>query len=515
MRGVKNNPLILIQDASYSAAGRLLWDIPHLAVFAEDRIGLVGDNGTGKTTLLRMICGDIRPDTGSCAAHGKVFIVPQKRDADTHTTVSELLSRYSVTAHRFKKEYAVFSKKTVPADAKIVALSGGEYSKVYLALARCVMPEVLLLDEPTNHLDASGIMNLKSYLRDFIGACVIVSHDVAFLNATVHQIWAIENQKVRTIKGEYSAYAELVAHERDAAVRQAEAKKKKVKEAKRALVAEHKRKQRSVVVGRKARLDNSMSPYEKGYFKEQSEKQAGKNISRLKRLHKEKEKDLAHSLVPRQHSVTLAINSSRAGRRFVLSVDRSELILKGRVLISDVALNVSTGDRVRITGDNGSGKTMLLRALLEEDAPAHFSGVVKRAPGVRTVYLDQHYDLVSRNLTVLQNIQRITYTTDEKELRSHLARFLFRDTSDVNKKAGLLSGGELARLALAMITVADFDCVVLDEPTNNLDISTITVFTEALATFTGAIIIVSHNEDLCKHLGITREYTIQDGYFKK
>lgn len=512
---MKNDPLILIQDASYSVGGRLLWNIPHLSVFAGDRIGLVGDNGTGKTTLLKMIHGEFRPDTGSCVVDGEVFIVPQKRDADKNITVSELLSHYSVPGHLFEKEFLTLSNNSIRPDSRITDLSGGEYSKVYIALARCIKPAVLLLDEPTNHLDTSGIKNVQSYLKDFTGAYIVVSHDVAFLDTTVSRIWAIENQKIRTADGNYSSYVEWLEYERNAAMRQAEAKKKIVKQAKQALVAEHKKGQRSVSVGKKAKQDNSMSPYEKGYFKEQSEKQTGKNISRLKTLKEEKEKELENIVIPKRRSVKLTLNPSRTGRRFVVSVDNADLVLGGKVLVSDISLDVHTGDRVRITGDNGSGKTMLLRSLLEEHSPATLSGLVKRAPGVRTVYLDQHYDLVSRNLTVLQNMQHITHTTDEKVLRSHLARFLFRETPEVNKKAELLSGGELARLALAMITVADFDCVVLDEPTNNLDISTISVFTEALAGFKGAILIVSHNEDLCRRLGITREYAIHDGYFKK
>ncbi|MCR4274526.1 MAG: ATP-binding cassette domain-containing protein [Candidatus Campbellbacteria bacterium] len=394
-------------------------------------------------------------------------------------------------------------------------LSGGEYIKVYLSLARVLAPGILLLDEPTNHLDSAGIARLKSYLKVFVGAYVVVSHDIDFLNATTNQIWTIEHQKIRTTEGTYTTYAQLIENERAAATRQFEAKKKIVKQAKLALVVEHTKKQRSVSVGKKEKLDNNMSPYEKGYFKEQSEKQSGKNLTRLKSAKEEKEEDLQDAILSKKHIVRLDVPSKKIGRRFVVSVDGANLVLPNKTVVSDISFDVFTGDRVRITGDNGSGKTLLLRALFDDTSPAKLVGIVKKTPSLKVVYLDQHYDLVSRELTVLQNIQRITHTTDDKLLRTHLAQFLFRETPEVNKKAGSLSGGELARLSLAMITIADFDCVVLDEPTNNLDISTISVFTEALANFKGAILIVSHNEDLCGHLGITREYSIQNGYFKK
>jgi ATPase subunit of ABC transporter with duplicated ATPase domains len=511
---MKNKQLILIENLTYSISDRFLWNISNLMVGYGDKIGLIGDNGSGKTTLLKIINGEIEPDSGTCKVSGKVFVVPQKREVEGGFTISDLLSKYSIPKHIFEKEFLNSSKKLLPINTEMLKLSGGEFLKVHITLAKIIESDVLLLDEPTNHLDGIGINFLKDYLNNFKGAYICVSHDIGFLNSVVNKIWAIELNKVRTFSGNYSLYKETLENEQNSTLRQIEAKTKKLKKVKLAIIIEKERQQRSVSVGKKAKNDNSMSAYEKGYFKEHSEKQAGKKTNRLLSQKEEKEKELQNFNIQKRQKIRLDLGSKKHGKRLIVSVVDAQLILKNKILISNISFDLYTGDRIRINGDNGSGKTLLLKTLFLDDKTAKISGIANKTKSLTIAYLDQHYDLVSRKNTVLENIKNITQLNDETLLRSHLAGFMFQ-AEDMYKKAEFLSGGELARLAIAMITLSDFDCVVLDEPTNNLDISTLEIFTEALINFKGAIIVVSHNEHFCKSIGVNKNFLISDGYFKK
>jgi pleuromutilin/lincosamide/streptogramin A transport system ATP-binding/permease protein len=423
--------------------GRRLFKADQLRIAPGERIGLVGMNGAGKTTLLRLIAGEAQPDAGSVRIAGSRAVIPQlKPDEGT--------------------------------------LSGGETTAQYMERALAERAALLLADEPTMHLDADHIRRLEKALAAYEGAVVVVSHDREFLDRVCARIWAIEDGVVTAYSGNYSFYREARELARRQHREQYEAyveKRRQLEEAVR-----QKAQKAARVVKRPRNLGPSEARMGKDYFGSvqkgihQSIRALRTRIGKLERVDKPREPDRVRMSVP---------EAARLGSRAVIRVDGLEARAGGRLLWRDVRFALPAGSKTALLGPNGSGKTTLLRRILER------SEGVAIAPAARIGYFSQNLDLLRPERSVMDNVSDGAAQPPEV-VRAVLARLLFR-RDDVYKPVGVLSGGERVRTALAKLIVGDVNVMVLDEPTNFLDIPSIEALESLLADYGGTVLFVTHD----------------------
>ena len=483
-----------------------------------DRVGIIGINGAGKTTLLKMLTGELPYEEGDAFISGDLQIGYLKQDTgfDSEKTVIEeveavfehfpdmeekmaellrrteelsasqkhedmeecrkLLEEYDQIHERYNYmggySYRSEMKGVLTSmafgedmyDKKISTLSGGEKTRLALAVLLLEKPDILFLDEPTNHLDIGTLKWLEQYLKGYRGTIVIFSHDRYFLDETVNRIFEIENKKLTIYEGNYSFYATERRKRREAELRRYE--------------KQHREIQRQEEMIRR--------------FKERgTEKLAKRAASREKRL---AAMEVAERPDAGHGKMKISFDQNfQSGKDVLLAEDLSKGFGYGssRVeLFSGVSLDVKRGERVCIVGDNGTGKTTLLRVLIGELSPG--SGRIRIGHNVQFGYYDQGQMLLDPNNDVIGELQDAYHLYSEGELRNILGRFLFRG-EDVFLKVSDLSGGERARLALLKLMMSGANTLILDEPTNHLDIESKEVFEEALLEFPGTCIIVSHD----------------------
>jgi len=453
------------------AARSVLHDLT-LGVAAGDRIGVVGRNGDGKSTLLRLIAGAEPPDAGTVTRTGSVSLalLGQHDDLDAARTI-----RHELVGGRADHEWAAdpafravldgllggVELRRFPQgiDTPIAPLSGGERRRVALARMLLDEPELLLLDEPTNHLDVEGVDWLARHLAARKGALLVVTHDRWFLDAVCTATWEVADGAVHRYEGGYAAYV-LARAERD---RQATAREERRQQLLRKELAWLRR-------GPPARTS-------KPRFR----------IDAANAL-------IADEPAPRDRAELLRFAAARLGDKVLDAADVS-VAFDGRLVLRDVTWRLGPGDRVALVGVNGSGKTTLVRLLAGELAPD--AGVVDRGATVRVAYLSQDTAEIPGHLRVLESLeavkgratlsggQEITagLLCDRFGFRGERARTLVRD----------LSGGERRRLQLMRLLMAEPNVLLLDEPTNDLDIDTLTALEDLLDGWPGTLVVVSHD----------------------
>lgn len=469
-----------------------------------EHVGLVGRNGAGKTTILRLITGAETPDKGELERlRGlRVGVLAQHVDFRGATTVLEAAlgvfarlrglesrmrelehemteatgERLEAVMHEYSDAQHVFEHEggfTYQARAEAVLLGLGfgrdEFSKVAenlsggeknrLGLARLLLqePDILLLDEPTNHLDVEAVEWLEDFLRSYRSAYLIISHDRFFLDHTVERVLDLEFGRVESYRGNYSAYQVEKAERQEQQQRAYEQQQEMIARTEdfiRRNIAGQKTKQaksRRIMLQKMDRLE-SVNNLETASFK----------------------------LKP----------TSRTGDQ-VLILDRLAIGFPTRTLARQLSLTLRRGERLGVIGGNGTGKTTLLRTILGEQAP--LEGEMRWGTGVNPGYYDQRLTLVDDRHTVLDELRTVaSSTTTDGELRGFLGRFLFTG-DDVFKSVATLSGGEKGRLALAKLIYSHVNVLILDEPTNHLDIASCEALEDALNEYGGTIITVSHD----------------------
>lgn len=473
----------------------------------QEKAAVVGINGAGKTTLLRILVGELEPDTGTVSlAKGKTFgYLPQDAAVDTgHTIYEELLSvkqplvdlenriretedlmnraegehlqqlfkRYTDLNHAFEigNGYAYRSEITGVLKglgfsesefAKPVhTLSGGQKTRVALGKLLLHSPDLILLDEPTNHLDMSSIAWLETYLTNYKGSVLVVSHDRYFLDKIATKIIEIDNTKTTVFSGSYTDYA---------------AKKEQLRRA-----------QRSAWLNQQAEIRHQEQVIEKlrSFNREKSIRRAEsreKMLSKIEVLEKpaEIDADMKIRLVPR----ILSGND-------VLTVTQLSKAFGSLSLFSDLSFFLKRGEHVAIIGDNGTGKTTLLKminGLLSPDA-----GSIRIGSRVQIGYYDQEHHVLHPEKTLFEEISDAYPQLDNTQIRNTLAAFLFTG-EDVFKRIADLSGGERGRMSLAKLMLSESNFLILDEPTNHLDINSKEILEEALNGYAGTVLYVSHD----------------------
>ena len=474
-------PILNAQGVSKRFGATPLFEKISFAVNEGDRIGLIGPNGAGKSTLLAVLAGEVEPDTGevSVRRRARVGYVKQISEYAAGLTVrgvlEDALERGSVPANEHEQRLretlgrAGFADDgadtSIRMDAEAASLSGGWRKRLAIAEAMVTMPDVLLLDEPTNHLDLEGIEWLEGVLRAARFACVVVSHDRYFLENVASEVVELSRvyaEGVLRVRGTYSKFLEG-----------------------RELYLEAQTKMQE---GLRNRVNTEIEWLRRG-----PKARATKAKARI---------DNAHELIGKLAEVDARTRTATAGIEFaatdrqtkrLIEFEDVSIALGGREIVGGVSFGVTNGMKLGLVGPNGSGKTTILRAMSGEIPVS--KGVVKRANGLRIVYFSQLREIdptLTLRRALAPDSDAVVYQDRVVHVASYAAKFLFTG-EQLNQPVERLSGGERGRVLIARLMLQPADVLMLDEPTNDLDIPTLEILEESLLEFPGALVMVTHD----------------------
>ncbi len=513
--------LIGLQELGKSFGERVILHGITASVEKEDRIGIIGENGAGKTTLIRMLCGEYTPDEGEMNIGDNVTIGYLEQNAHLDPALDvygEMRTVYAPAIQAMEKMHILDQKLAAdPANEAFLAehgrmsaivdamdaynmdveirkvlngmdfgpatyeksvgvLSGGELTRLRLAKLLLQKPDVLILDEPTNHLDFATMEWLESYLKEYRGAVLVVSHDRYFLDSICNRIWEVEQGTLIAYKGNFSAY--LPQKEMAVALQQ---------------------KQHDADVAKAAKLEDYIA---RNLVRASTTKMAQSRRKQLEKLEITEAPKNGHT------EMNFRFEFDVAPYNEVLITKQLHIEIGGRDLLHSLDQIVYRGDKLVIAGPNGAGKSTLLQVLDGRRRPS--SGLVRTGAGTKASIFEQQQ--IRRGGRVIDAIWSKYPRFTELEVRSHLARFAFRG-EDVFKPCDALSGGELARLRFAEMVLERPNLLFLDEPTNHLDIFTRESLTQALAEYEGTLLLVTHDRYLMNTLACPILY-LQDGEAK-
>jgi ATPase subunit of ABC transporter with duplicated ATPase domains len=526
-----DHPILLVEEVSWrTPAGDTVLDRVSLALHRE-KTGLVGANGCGKTTLLRILTGDLALSAGRVRRAGRIAVLPQNfRPMQEQTVVEALGVREKLDAlcrltaghgsdadlavldddwaieERIAAELSRLGLSHIGLDRPLASLSGGETTRVVLASLFLRRPDLLLLDEPTNNLDRESRQALQAALAEWRGGLVVVSHDRALLRLMDRMV-ELTPKGPKSYGGNYDLYVAQRDAEAQAAQEQLAAAEKELRRVRRDAQASRERQDRRNSRGAKERDKGGIPKILLNAMRETSTR----TTARLGATHDGRIADAQDALAEarerveqsRELAVCLALVDLPAGK---LILEMEGVCFRypdsSRPLFDRFALRMMGPERVAIAGPNGSGKTTLLKLIAGELTPD--AGTVRL--GVhRWRCLDQRADLLIGGLSVLENFRRHAPAQPETACRMVLAHFLFRGDT-VYKPAAALSGGEHLRAALACLLSATEppQLLLLDEPTNHLDLPSLANLELALSCYTGALVVISHDRDFLDAVGVDR-----------
>jgi len=458
--------LITLDDVHLAFGHHPLLDRAQLAILVGERIGLIGRNGAGKSSLLRVLAGDLPPDDGEVVRAGglRIAMVAQEPDLDPAQTVLDSM----VSDHAAQEDWQrparakrLIDALGLEAHALTGTLSGGTRKRVALARALVSEPDLLLLDEPTNHLDFDGIAWLEAMLCNARFSMVVITHDRRFLDAVATRIIELDRGQLFSFPGNFSAWQTRKTEWLAAQAQQ------------------------------HAKFDKVLAQ-EEAWIRQGIEARRTRNEGRVRRL-----QALRHARAQRREqsgSVRLALDHGKRSGKLVAELRNVSHQVGERVLVRDLTLTILRGDRIGVIGPNGVGKTTLLNLIMGRVPPS--SGTVRLGTNLAVAYFDQMRAVLDENATVADTIspggEWVEIGAQRKHVMRYLEDFLFapeRARSPVYS----LSGGERARLVLARLFARPVNMLVMDEPTNDLDIETLELLEERLQDYDGTVLLVSHD----------------------
>ncbi|BAY34097.1 ABC transporter-related protein [Nostoc carneum NIES-2107] len=510
---MQKKSILLAENLAYQIGStRTLFEKVQANITTGDRIALVGSNGVGKSTLLKILAGQITPSNGSVWCKHHIYYLPQIstiKQEITADTVLDFLSSKSDEWWQIEEILRTQFHTTLDLSLLMSNLSGGELTKLFLAIGLSQAPNILLLDEPTNHMDLLALENLRQFLVNFSGAYIIVSHKPFFLDQVTEVTWELTSEGVKVYGGNFSQYRQQKQIELAAAVRSHEVARKELKRVQTTAMQEQQRAAQSQRQGRAKFLNGSIDRMSAGLIKTKAEAASGNAKKKHEISVAKATQTVADTKVKTTKATSIQLAEKAQKRRNLIDIQDANLWVSERLLIQNIQLHITSGDRIAIVGANGSGKSTLAKAILKMEQPAAVlaGGEILLAPAIKAVYLDQTYELVKRQQTILENMQAANPSLSYQLLRQQLGHFLFK-YDDVHKSASVLSGGELARLAIAMISISEIDLLILDEPTNNLDIETVEQMILGINEYQGALWVISHDLDFLNRINITESYKL-------
>lgn len=528
--------MIVLQSISYGfPGGDLLFNSIHLSIQSHTKSALAGSNGVGKSTLLKIIAEEIQPLEGNVTVKGDLYYVPQMFGNFDHLTIAECLridkklnALHKITNGEIDDDYfetlnddwdieercqnalQYWKLADLNLNQKLESLSGGQKTKVFLAGIHINQPDVIILDEPTNHLDLEGRKLLYDFIKQTNSTVVIVSHDRTLLNL-VDVIFELSNQGISAYGGNYDFYAEQKEIEQHALNNDIHSKERALKKAKEKERETLERKQKLDARGKQKQEKSGVARIMMNTLRNNAEK----NTSKLKDIHAEKINDLSGDLRSLRSSLKnsdqMKVNFNHSdlhSGKLLIAAEEVNFKYDEKLLWKDnFNLDIRSGERILIKGSNGSGKTTLIQLLLENLKP--FVGTISKSE-FNTIYVDQEYSLIGQEVTVYDFVQQFNDSAmQESEVKTLLSRFLFRQET-WTKKCGVLSGGERLRLLLCGLSISNKapDMIILDEPTNNLDLQNVDILTNSIKNYQGTLLVISHDETFLEEIGVEREIVL-------
>lgn len=505
--------LITLMEASLAFGDDALLSKADFALEEGERVCLVGRNGTGKSTLLKLFDRQLELDSGRLVMKEGLKInrlaqdPPLDASGTVYTMVAEGIDEVGQALAKFKysddaKEqerlasfiehhdgwvkdaliYKILNQMDLDAETPLASLSGGWRRKVALAAALANEPQVLLLDEPTNHLDISTMEWLEEYLKSFKGTTVFVSHDRAFTDNLATRIVELDRGKLYSYPGSFDTYLK----QRDERLRMEELERENFDR----ILAEEEAWIRRGVKARLARNEGRVRNLE-AMRKERSERR------------------------DRQGRAVINLTQAERSGNIIFEAEHLTLNYDGRNIINDFSPTVMRGDRIGIVGPNGAGKTTLIRLLMGLEQPT--SGTVRQGTNINVQYFDQYHEQLDLEKTVADNVAEgktdVVFNNRSVHVLSYLKNFLFT-ARRARSPAKVLSGGEKNRLMLAKIFARPCNVLIMDEPTNDLDLETLELIEDLLQDFPGTVIVISHDRRFIDHFATETWVFGSDGHIE-
>jgi ATPase subunit of ABC transporter with duplicated ATPase domains len=465
---------IQFKNLSLSFPHKICFEDFNAEILHSSRIAIIGRNGSGKSSLLKILQNSFEATSGVIKTPDDLRIgyVPQVID-------------------------------------NFETRSGGERLNAAITEALIKDPNILLLDEPTNHLDHSNRQSLMRLLHSFTGTLIIVSHDVELLRHCVDTLWHIDDRKIHIFTGHYDDYLREMSAQRNSIEQELSRLQRQKKDVHQALMNEQIRAAKSRAKGEKSISQRKWPTIVSNAKASRSQETSGRKKAQISDKKQELIERLSLLRQPEIIKATFSLKAADFEKKLIVSVSEGSVSYNSnKCLLTDINFSLMAGDRLAILGDNGSGKSTLVKAIIN-DPEILKSGNWHVPKRDEIGYLDQHYKTLSANLTVLETLQNLVPHWKPVDLRRHLCDFLFRKNEEVNALVSTLSGGEKARLSLAQITAKTPKLLILDELTNNLDLDTREHVIQVLREYPGSLIVISHDTEFLRAIEIQGNYQIE------